>query len=69
MEGIQDTQYDRILQQISQAGNHYIVIGDFNAITSITEKEGGRMMFAESIGCFNNFIIRGSLVDLWFVGY
>ena len=60
-------QYERILQHISQAGNNYLVLGDFNVITD--EKEGGRMKSAESINGFNSFINKGNLMDLGFVGY
>ena len=43
------------------------MIGDFNAITSAAEKLGGRMKVGDSIDAFNNFINRGSMVDLGFV--
>ena len=45
------------------------MIGYFNTITSAAEKLDGRVKAADSIGAFNSFINRGSMVDLGFVGY
>ena len=68
-KNLRQPQFERILQLISRTEANYIVIGDFNAITSAAEKLGGRMKATDSIDAFNNFINRGSMVDLGFVGY
>ena len=44
-------------------------MGDFNTITSISEKIGGRTKAVDSIDAFNSFINRGDMADLGFVGY
>ena len=56
-ERIRSRQYEKILELIEQIGEFYVVIGDFNAISTLHEKEGGRMKPSSSIEGFNEFII------------
>ena len=45
------------------------MLGDFNAITNNYEKIGGRQKPASLIEGFINFINRGLLVDMGYVGH
>ncbi|WOL13903.1 hypothetical protein Cni_G22683 [Canna indica] len=65
-ERIKHSQYDRTLALLNGSGPYQMVIGDFNAITSQDEKEGGRLKPASSIDGFNEFINKACLVDLGF---
>ena len=65
---MRSSQFKKLIQILNLAGDHFIVIGDFNAITANHEKEGGRPKTTSSIVEFSNFINDGSLMDLGYVG-
>ncbi|XP_072088175.1 uncharacterized protein [Arachis hypogaea] len=65
---LRDTQYEAFLEIIRQLGERYIVIGDFNAILSSDENEGGREKSFQSIQKFQNFMNHGCLVDMGYLG-
>ncbi|XP_057747265.1 uncharacterized protein LOC130966469 [Arachis stenosperma] len=46
-----------------------VIAGDFNAITSQAEKEGGGQKSATTIATFTNFIDSNELVDIGMVGH
>lgn len=43
-------------------------IGDFNEVSFIWEKQGGREVSSNRMECFNNFISNSGLIDLEFKG-
>ncbi|XP_016195691.1 uncharacterized protein LOC107636712 [Arachis ipaensis] len=49
-------------------GGKVVIAGDFNAITSQAEKEGGGQKSATTIATFTNFIDSNELVDIGMVG-
>nr|CCW28777.1 putative endonuclease/exonuclease/phosphatase [Arachis duranensis] len=59
-----NNQYLEIFQRINAAGEHYLLIGDFNAIRGQHEKEGGTQKSASSITGFNGFMDGDSLRDI-----
>ncbi|XP_072094138.1 uncharacterized protein [Arachis hypogaea] len=58
-EGIRAGQFNRVLEVLKRRGESIIVMGDYNAIRSNHEKEGGRITTATSIQKFNDFINFG----------
>ncbi|XP_057723959.1 uncharacterized protein LOC130939910 [Arachis stenosperma] len=61
-------QFNQINQLIGIGSNKMTIMGDFNAITTHHEKEGGRSKSNTSIQDFNDFINSGNLMDLGYEG-
>ncbi|WOL00741.1 hypothetical protein Cni_G09454 [Canna indica] len=68
-ERIMQLQYDRALVLLDGSDTYSLVIGDFNAISSLHEKEGGRLKSTSLVDGFNAFINTTRLVDLGFIGH
>lgn len=56
------------LSSLSVNLENWVVAGDFNAISSQTEKLGGLLYSDQALGDFNNFISSNSLLDIGFTG-
>ncbi|WOL16390.1 hypothetical protein Cni_G25177 [Canna indica] len=65
---IKNLQYDRALLLLSRSASYSLVIGDFNAISSLDEKQGGRQKSPSSVAEFIDFINMAGLVDLDYIG-
>ncbi|XP_072074331.1 uncharacterized protein [Arachis hypogaea] len=65
---LRSVQYNTISTMIQQHCGRVVVAGDFNAIASPNEKEGGGEKYPTSIANFNYFIGENMLVDLEMVG-
>ncbi|XP_072071864.1 uncharacterized protein [Arachis hypogaea] len=63
------SQFADISTIIQQFRSKVVVMGDFNAITSQSEKEGNGLKSATSISDFNNFIDDNDLVDIGMIGW
>ena len=61
---IRKEQYKEILNQVNQAGQYIVVIGNYNAIPSFNKKEIGIEKSQLSIDVYIEFINKGNLVDL-----
>ncbi|KAL5717241.1 hypothetical protein ACHQM5_010283 [Ranunculus cassubicifolius] len=46
----------------------WVILGDFNAITRLSEKQGGRAVISHSMEEFNDLIDEVGLIDLGFTG-
>ncbi|XP_072087402.1 uncharacterized protein [Arachis hypogaea] len=70
LDGIRSTQYTELSSFVQGSFGKVIIMGDFNAIVSLDEKEGGGrgLKSVSSISEFVNFIDGGGLKDLGMIG-
>ncbi|XP_072087095.1 uncharacterized protein [Arachis hypogaea] len=65
---IRSLQFEELTTMSQHLEGKVIIAGDFNAITSQAEKEGGGQKSATTIATFTNFIDSNELVDIGMVG-
>lgn len=60
--------WNKLLSIGAEFGGPWMCIGDFNEVSSIWEKQGGREVNSTRMECFNKFVSDGGLIDLEFKG-
>ncbi|XP_072076750.1 uncharacterized protein [Arachis hypogaea] len=68
-EQIRSLQFEELITMSQHMEGKVVIAGDFNAITSQAEKEGGGQKSATTIATFTNFIDSNELVDIGMVGH
>nr|XP_025675778.1 uncharacterized protein LOC112776041 [Arachis hypogaea] len=61
--------FEELITMSQHMEGKVVIAGDFNAITSQAEKEGGGQKSATTIATFTNFIDSNELVDIGMVGH
>lgn len=60
--------WDHLLSLVSSISSPWIISGDFNIISNLSEKNGGLMSDSSSMYDFQNFIMQVALIDPGFIG-
>lgn len=60
--------WDHLLSLVSSISSPWIISGDFNIISNLSEKNGGLMSDSSGMYDFQNFIMQAALIDPGFIG-